>query len=135
MADELALCRAHPAVMGLRRDVDFALDAEGVDPAAPVPPAVLHTLVENAVTHNAYGPGAVRFTLAEERVGGRRRLVLRAPLAGEAREGREGGGLRYVRARLEEAFPGRWTLTSGAEDGAWVTRIELPLSPRPVPAP
>ena len=128
MARELALCRAHLAVMGFRRDVAFALDADGVDPAAPVPPAVLHTLVENAVTHNAYGPGAVQLALTEEQTGGRRRLVLRAPLAGEPREGREGGGLRYVRARLEEAFPGRWALRSGAEQGRWVTTLDLPAA-------
>lgn len=126
MAYELALCRSHLAVMGFRRDVEFTLDAEGVDPAAPVPPAVLHTLVENAVTHNAYGPGAVRLTLAEEQSGGQRRLVLQAPLAGEARAGGEGGGLRYVRARLEEAFPGRWAMSSRVEGRQWVTRIDVP---------
>ena len=126
---EVALCRAHLAVMGYRRDVRFRLDAEGVDPAAPVPPAVLHTLVENAVTHNAYPSGAVEMTLREERPDGRRQLVLRVPLAGAPQAGgREGGGLRYVRARLEEAFPGRWALSSGAEGGAWVTRIDLPVT-------
>ena len=132
---EVALCRAHLEVMGYRRDVRFALDAEGVDPEAVVPPAVLHTLVENAVTHSAYAPGTVRLVLREERSAGRRRLTLRAPLAGEPRtDGREGGGLRYVRARLEEAFPGAWTLRSGAEGGAWVTRIDLPLDGARAPA-
>ena len=134
MCREIELCRAHLAVMGYRRDVRFSLDAEGVDPDAPIPPAVLHTLVENAVTHNAYPPGPVTLTLREQRADGRR-LVLRAPLAGEPRgDGRDGGGLRYVRARLEEAFPGRWALSSGAEGGAWVTRIDLPTwtaSPSP----
>ena len=130
MARELALCRAHLAVMGFRRDVQFALDAEGVAPAAAVPPAVLHTLVENAVTHNAYA-GAVELMLRETVDGGRRRLVLRAPLVGgDGHDGREGGGLGYVRARLEEAFPGAWTLASGAEPGdegrQWVTRIDVP---------
>ena len=124
---ELALCRAHLDVMSFRRDVRFTLDAEGVDEAAPVPPAVLHTLVENAVTHNAYPPGPVCLVLREGRVGGRRRLTLRAPLVGEPRLDRpERGGLGYVRARLEESFPGRWALTAAVEDGHWVTQIDLP---------
>ena len=136
MRREVALCRAHLAVMGYRRDVRFELDAEGVDPEGAVPPAVLHTLVENAVTHNAHPPGAVALTLREERSAGRRRLTLRAPLAGEPRtDGREGGGLRYVRARLDEAYSGAWTLRSGAEGGAWVTRIDLPLDGALAPAP
>ncbi|MEM1056632.1 MAG: histidine kinase [Bacteroidota bacterium] len=129
MSRELALCRAHLDVMGYRRDVRFDLDATGVDPDAPIPPAVLHTLVENAVTHNAYPPGHVQLTLRETRCEGRRRLTLRAPLAGAAREApEEGGGLRYVRARLEESVDGPWSVRSEASGGAWVTDIDLPLS-------
>ncbi len=131
MARELALCRAHLDVMGFRRDVHFELDAEGVDPDRAVPPAVLHTLVENAVTHNAHAPGTVRLTLRETAHGRHRRLTLRAPLAEalgpDAPPARERGGLGYVRARLEEAAPGQWSLTSGAEEGAWITRIDLPV--------
>ena len=127
MADELALCRAHLDVMGYRRDIRFHLDADGVDPDAPIPPAVLHTLVENAVTHNAHPPGDVRLTLHETR-DNRRRLTLRAPLAAPAREKpREGGGLRYVRARLAESIGGTWALRSEAAGDAWVTEIDLPL--------
>src|SRR3546814_19486738 len=47
LEDELALCRAHLEVMGFRRDQAFVLDAR-LDPDSPaVPPAVLHTLIED----------------------------------------------------------------------------------------
>jgi hypothetical protein len=36
-----------------------------------------------------------------------------------------GTGLRYVRARLEESFPGRWQLHDGPVEGGWCTVIEL----------
>jgi LytS/YehU family sensor histidine kinase len=122
--------------MGFRRDVRFELDAAGVDPSGAVPPAVLHTLVENAVTHNAYAPGPVLLTLRETRDGGRRQYTLRAPLAGPPREGaRDGTGLRYVRARLEESYPGEWALSSAVEGGEWTTRIDLPLVDPTAPAP
>ncbi|GAB5536257.1 MAG: hypothetical protein Rubg2KO_25060 [Rubricoccaceae bacterium] len=127
MRRELALCRAHLRVMSFRHDVQLELDVEGVALDRPIPPAVLHTLIENAVTHNAYPPGAVTLTLREDRAGDACRLTLRAPLASStALVGPEGGGLRYVRARLEEAMPGQWALASSVEDGAWVTRIDLP---------
>lgn len=127
MARELALCRSHLDVMSYRREVGFELDADGVDPEAPIPPATLHTLVENAITHNAYGPGIVRFRLREEREGEWRRYTLTTPLVGDPPDAvEEGGGLRYVRARLEESVPGRWALASSVKDGAWVTRIGLP---------
>lgn len=128
MDRELALCRAHLEVMSFRREVHFELRTEGVDLAAPIPPAVIHTLVENAITHNAYPGGTVELVLREEQTAEGRRLTLRAPLASAPRSpAREGGGLRYVRSRLEESVPGRWALSSGAQEGDWVTHIDLPL--------
>lgn len=125
MARELKLCRAHLDVMGFRRDVTFALDTIGVDLSAPIPPAVLHTLVENAITHNAY-THPPHFTLSQIDRDAGRHYVLRTPLADQSpTPGSERGGLGYVRARLEESYPGAWSLTHGAEDGAWVTRIDL----------
>ncbi len=127
---ELALCRAHLEVMSFRREVQFVLEAEGVDLEGTIPPAVLHTLVENAITHNAYPPGTVQLRLSETRDGDRRTLTLRAPLAGPPRDpdsDLEGGGLRYIRGRLEESVTGRWALSSSVEDGDWVTRISLPV--------
>ncbi|MEO0557699.1 MAG: histidine kinase [Bacteroidota bacterium] len=129
MDRELALCRAHLEVMSFRREVDVSLRTEGVELAAPIPPAVIHTLVENAITHNAYASGTVELLLREEQTDAGRRLTLRAPLASSPQMPvREGGGLRYVRARLEESFPGQWSLSSGAEEEAWVTQINLPAS-------
>lgn len=126
MCRELALCRTHLEVMGYRQAVQFELETAGIDTDAYIPPAVIHTLIENAITHNAYKPGKVIFTLHETRTDRQRQLVLSTPLAGAIRQPRpEGGGLRYVRARLEEALPGRWALRSGEESGAWVTHIEI----------
>lgn len=126
MSRELALCRAHLEVMGYRQAVQFELETTGVDTEAPIPPAVIHTLIENAITHNAYPPGKITFTLSETNADHQRQLILSTPLAGASREPRqEGGGLRYVRARLEEAMPGRWTLRSSEEADKWVTHIEI----------
>ena len=53
LADELRLCRAHLTVMSRRKGIDYRLTEEGVDPSGEIPPAVVHTLVENAITHYA----------------------------------------------------------------------------------
>lgn len=123
MAEELRLCRAHLSIMSRRKDRTYELTAHGVDPRAAIPPAVVHTLVENAITHG----GTTPLTLTATTDGDRTRYVFEAPL-GEAAVGapREGAGTRYIRARLQESFGTRWTFTAGAVGGVWRTEIELP---------
>ena len=131
MDRELALCRRHLESMSFRRDLDFVLETQGVDPQAAIAPAVLHTLVENVTTHNRYREGPITLRLSEERAEGERRLTLRAPLAApqQAATGcaapAEGGGLAYVRARLAETFRGAASVRSVREGDDWVTTIAL----------
>ena len=131
MSRELALCRAHLEVMGFRQAVQFTLTSDGVDLDAPIPPAVIHTLIENAITHNAYEPGRVTFILKETKSATQRHLTVLTPLSGNHHtKGSEGGGLRYIRARLEEAFPGNWRLHSEKRDNFWMSEIDIPLEAR-----
>ena len=129
LRDELALCRLHLRVMSLRHDAPLELSAEGVDEARQLPPAVLHTLIENALTHNHYPQGAT-FLVQERVADDRRTYELRCPPGRQQDEVpgvATGTGLDYVRARLSESFADRWRLTDGrAADGAWVTCIEVP---------
>jgi hypothetical protein len=124
---ELELCRSHLAIMSARKGTRFALDADGVDHAVPLPPAIFHTLIENAITHNGYDEDEVVFTLREERSGDARRYVMDAPIRDAARTATTGSGLglRYVKARLEESFPGRWRVESVPFEGCWRTTIEV----------
>ncbi|RKH18309.1 histidine kinase [Corallococcus sp. CA047B] len=130
LARELELCRAHLDVMGCRQGTAFHLETEGVDLEAPVPPALLHTLLENAFSHNRYiSPHTFRLqsSLVAEGARPRRRYVFLAPLGTGTRQGGgEGTGSRYLRARLEEAFPGVWRLEDGPTEDGWMTRVEVP---------
>lgn len=126
MGRELALVRAHLDLMGHRQGTAFALQVSGLDEGAPVPPAWLLTLLENAFSHNRYTQPAI-FGLTEDRIGGRRRYTFIAP-AGEGTVPilGEGTGSRYLKARLEEAFPGAWDLSDGATEAGWTTVVEVP---------
>ena len=127
LATELDLCRHHLAVMGYRQDRTFQLQIEGVDPEAPVPPAVFHTLLENALTHNRYTMPTVCFRLDGAPLDDGWRYTLHTPRTGSAPAmiDREGTGLRYVKARLRESFGDGWSLTSTPQNGVWTTVIEL----------
>lgn len=126
LARELELCRAYLEVMGYRYGFAFTLEASGVDGGAAVPPAVLHTLLENAFSHNRY-TAPVSFLLQETREGKRRRYTFQAPTsAGAKPDLGEGTGTRYLKARLEEAFPGAWRLEDGPTEAGWTTVLEVP---------
>ncbi|HET6724679.1 MAG TPA: sensor histidine kinase [Gammaproteobacteria bacterium] len=126
---ELALCRMHLDVMSYRHDQPFTLRLDRDDGNPLIPPTVLHTLVENAVTHR--GPTAANMPFlftARHSGGGKWRLRLDCPAGADIPEDwQEGTGLAYVRARLVEAFGNDWRLTQGVSNsGGWFTEIEMP---------
>lgn len=128
LEEELALCHAHLAVMSLRFETPLTLDVEGDTDrrTIAVPPVVLHTLIENALTHNRFGPGGAHFMVSITTGADGHEIVLAAP-RGEATV-RTGSGLggEYIRARLEEAFGSRARMSEEATAAAWITRLALP---------
>ncbi|MDB5106446.1 MAG: regulator [Fibrobacteres bacterium] len=129
--EEIRLCQTHLQVMGLRQDKRYRLDSHGIRGEEHLPPLVLHTLVENGLTHGYAGksegvfvlkrediPGGIRFSLFNDGVPKERR-----DWKGEKKG--EGTGLRYVRSRLEEAFPGRWSLDSRAIADGWQVLLDV----------
>ncbi|HET7537493.1 MAG TPA: histidine kinase [Candidatus Didemnitutus sp.] len=139
LRDEIELCEAHLRVMSLRREARYRLETEIADDAIMVPPALLHTLVENAITHGGPvrdGERVLRVTEAQL-PDGRRVIELHSPVSQPSIGGAgvsEGTGTRYVKARLEESYPGRWHFESGPVPGGWRTRIEIVPAPVPVGA-
>ena len=126
-AQEIDLCRAHLRVMSVRTGRTWSLDAEGVDVAALVPPAVFLTLIENGFAHQRVTNGVPVFRLRSERRADGERYTFLSP--GEVQNGSTrspgGTGLRYVKARFEESFSGRWSLNDGPIADGWQTVIEI----------
>lgn len=167
LAQELDLCDCHLQIMSLRQGLQWTLERDISDADLLVPPALLHTLIENGITHSRGRAADPRFRALVRTEGSQVRLALTAPspqppgdvlqdvrlpakraalppptaeeTAGDAGSsgarrsatppaGSGGTGLRYIQARLEESFPGRWNLQAGpTEDGRWQTLITFPL--------
>lgn len=129
LGQELELCRAHLRVMSVRTGRASQLVATGADESALVPPAVFLTLIENGFAHQRPAETVERTfqLLAERAPDGGQRYVFLSPGEVQPRSHRPAGGtgLRYVRARLEESFPGGWTLTDGPVADGWQTTIEF----------
>ena len=129
--EELDLCRAHLRVVSVRMGLRLALAAPEVDGATKVPPAIFLTLIENGLVHQQPATGATQeFTIKMNRAAGAVRFHFLSP--GDTRTPRarvEGGtGLRYVKARLEESFPGAWKFAQQATPAGWETSLEFPAS-------
>jgi Histidine kinase len=122
--DELRLCRSHLETMSLRKDVAYELDVDGVDARQLVPPAVFHTLVENAITHAPAHDARVKLRLNATKDGERTRYVFESPAGNGAAQ--SGSGTRYIEARLREAWGERWSLTQGRDGAFWRTEIVVP---------
>lgn len=127
MRDEIRLCLLHLRLMSSRRNRMYELRVDGVDSDRLVPPAIFHTLVENAVTHGGNREETL-LSLRAEVGGGKTRYIFDAPLetAVEPVPVEEKTGLRYIRARLEESFGSRWQLSHGPAGTMWRTEIVLP---------
>lgn len=125
-AEELKLCRSHLETMGLRKDIRYELAVEGLRGDEPLPPAVLHTLVENAVTHGVAAP-RVSLTLHATTEGGRRHLIFESPAPPSGARPTIGTGTRYIEARLRQAWGEDWSFHQGPTSGGWRAELIMPL--------
>jgi LytS/YehU family sensor histidine kinase len=137
LAEEIELCRVHLRVMSVRTGVAWRLVADEVDENAPVPPAIFLTLIENAFVHQRPAGKAAAFRLTMAVDGGGVRYTFVSP--GEVQPVKTvrvsgGTGLRYVKARLEESFPGRWMFAHRAVAEGWETVIAVRIAAAPEPA-
>lgn len=127
LARELTLCRNHLRIMSLRKGASFELAVDGDLIDTLVPPLVLHTLVENGLTHGyeTRDQGVFRFSVATGPRGLRLTLFNDSDARGDERRS-EGTGLAYVRARLAETFGEKAFLQAGAVPGGWRVVIDMP---------
>jgi hypothetical protein len=132
LAEELTLCRSHLDLMGYRRDAAYRLIVTGETSGLKIPPMLFHTLIENGLTHayEARENGTFTLTCARDRKSVEYCLEndgsQLARVSGMQMDRLEEGlGLKYVRTRLEESFPGRWELEYGLRGPVWRVRIVI----------
>lgn len=126
---ELALCKAHLKLIGFRKNTTLTLKENIQDRSSQVPPAIFHTLIENALTHGKLGTGKSTFSIEQKIENGLAKYTFTAPLGKGATASvkNSGFGTAYIEARLEEAFPGKFELEYGPKGTkAWVTTITIP---------
>ena len=125
LTDELALCHAHLAIMSYRKKAGFKLETQGVDVDKLVPPAMIHTLIENGITHGYGEKREGLFTLSKEKIDDGIRYTLLNDSEPADQFNDDGTGLKYVKSRLQESFPDNWTVQSGPVEQGWKVQIDI----------
>lgn len=137
LSEEIGLARQYVDLERLRlgNRLKVRWEVETCPPDALVPPLMLQPLLENAVYHGIEPlgeTGEIRIALA--RIGDRIRFELSNPFS-EAHAGHHGNrmALANIRERLLLFFDLEATMSTGAEGGDYVVRIELPYRKEKAP--
>jgi len=142
LIQEIELCRHHLQVMTFRKDTCFKLQVTNMDNDLLIPPGIIHTLVENAITQNSYRNQEVTFKLNIESTQKRITLTMEVPIeqrpskktlpspavpneSSELDTGK-GMGTKYINARLNEAWPEQWQFNAYKKSLIWVNEISFP---------
>ncbi len=144
LSQEIELCDSHLKIMSYRKDKTFIIETRNTDPMLLLPPAIIHTLIENSLTHNQYSDRIVTFrlvqhTLTENPLESNTKyikhskwvkLALFTPMGINKNSDNlgtgSGTGLKYIKSRLFESFQEQWKLENNIIDGQWVTSIYIP---------
>tara|TARA_R110002167_G_scaffold117623_13_gene293704 strand:- start:1140 stop:2813 length:1674 start_codon:yes stop_codon:yes gene_type:complete len=128
IAQEIALCRTHLEIMEYRKEINYSWEEEGIDLGQKIPPAIIHTLLENGITHSLpLEDNSIKFKLIFESNGHERCYTFLTFAAGvrHATSKEEGTGLKYIKARLTESYHSKWDFTSERTNHGWKNTIKI----------
>lgn len=130
--DELELCHSHLKIMGFRHDLQFKLCTKNIVSGLMIPPAIIHTLLENSFTHNQYTVNPTTFFVSCSSTVESLEFIIKSPTSGSSlgTSLNTGTGRKYIESRLTESFANNWSLISELQDDLWVTVIKIPNKPQ-----
>jgi len=128
ISQEVELCRTHLEIMKFRKEINYVWEEENILANEHIPPATLHTLVENGITHCAPLPdNSMRFKLIfenNEQFKSYTFLTI-AKVRHTTKSISDGTGLKYVKARLEESYGNKWRFLSEPTNQGWKNIIKI----------
>ena len=129
ISQEIALCRTHLEIMEYRKEINYSWEEENIDLEQKIPPGILHTLLENGITHSLpLEDNSITFKLVYE-ANNQYKCYTFLTFASPVRHGRsnkeEGTGLKYIKARLTESYQSKWELTSEPTNRGWKNIIKI----------
>lgn len=125
---EIELCKVHLKVMQFRKEITYHWEDSGIEDGELIPPAILHTILENGITHSKALPdGSIGFQLSFVRHPGFKEYTLLTIAENRETKIRKetGTGFKYIKARLRESYGEVWAFTSTATEEGWKSTIKI----------
>lgn len=124
---EIDLCKAHLKIMSYRKGADYKMEILDIDEEDTIPPMIIHTLVENGLTHGFENKiaGAFKLQMIKNSECIKYILTNDGEFNSEEAKGSTGFGAKYIKGRLEESYPKRWKFISNRLTDGWETIIEI----------
>ena len=126
---EIDLCKAHLKIMSYRKGADYSLETIDIDEKDLIPPMIIHTLVENGLTHGYENKTSGIFELKSIKNSSSIKYILTndGDFNVEDTKGSTGFGAKYIKGRLEESYPGKWNFASNKSELGWESIIEITI--------
>ncbi|AXT60369.1 hypothetical protein D1816_08395 [Aquimarina sp. AD10] len=124
---EIEICKVHLRIMSIQQKTNYKMEVNGINGNEMIPPIVIHTLVENGITHGYSGNQNANFKLSKQETSSSilYHLFNDSNINTTNLAHTSGTGLKYVEARLEECYPGKWKLYSNKIKNGWESIIEI----------
>ncbi|MFY0627587.1 MAG: histidine kinase [Reichenbachiella sp.] len=126
---EIELCQSHIEIMAYRKEIKYDWKVEGMDYDQKIPPAIIHTLLENGITHSMpLDDNTIKFKLDFESKSSFKCytfLTFAKSMNSFSNQKEDGTGLKYVKARLTESYQSNWELTSEPTNEGWKNTIKI----------
>jgi len=129
ITQEIDLCKAHLKIMSYRKGADYSLETIDIDEKDLIPPMIIHTLVENGLTHGYENKTSGIFKLKSIKSSNTIKYILTndGDFNLEDTKGSTGFGAKYIKGRLEESYPAKWNFESNKSDQGWESIIEIKI--------
>ena len=130
LSQEIELCKSHLNIMAYRKEINYQWYDEGIVDGKyqTIPPAVIHTLLENGITHCLpLENNSMQFKLIVENNKDEYTytfLVL-AKVRNSTKEIIDGTGIKYIKARLTESYGEHWSFSSSSIENGWKNVIRF----------
>lgn len=130
LMEEISLCEAHIQVMNLRKEKKIKLEIlDGIE-GISVPPLVLHTALENGITHGFIKKDNGTFTLKIEKTAKKIKIILENDGDNKISQNKKeiGTGNKYIIQRLNENYGKNFKFESQPKTDGWQVIYEIPRS-------